>query len=70
MKNYPRIHSLSTIGLIHHQENDYEFHPTRTDFMGDSASGKSIIADLLQLIFVGSTAFKSATATLKERRDV
>lgn len=69
MKNYPRIHSLSTIGLIHHQENDYEFHPTRTDFMGDSASGKSIIADLLQLIFVGSTAFKSATATLKERRD-
>lgn len=69
MKNYPRIHSLSTIGLIHHQENDYEFHPTRTDFMGDSASGKSIIADLLQLIFVGSAAFKSATATLKERRD-
>ncbi len=69
MKNYPRIHSLSTIGLIHHQENDYEFHPTRTDFMGDSASGKSIIADLLQLIFVGSTAFQSATATLKERRD-
>ncbi len=37
--------------------------------MGDSASGKSIIADLLQLIFVGSTAFKSATATLKDKRD-
>ncbi len=69
MKNYPRIHSLSTVGLIHHQENDYLFHHTRTDFMGDSASGKSIIADLLQLIFVGSTAFKSATATLKDKRD-
>jgi hypothetical protein len=37
--------------------------------MGDSGSGKSIIADLLQLIFVGSTAFKSATATLKDKRD-
>ena len=69
MKNYPRIHSLSTVGLIHHQENDYLFHHTRTDFMGDSGSGKSIIADLLQLIFVGSTAFKSATATLKDKRD-
>lgn len=69
MKNYPRIHSLSTVGLIHHQKNDYLFHHTRTDFMGDSGSGKSIIADLLQLIFVGSTAFKSATATLRDKRD-
>ena len=69
MKNYPQLHSLSTAGIIHHQENDYLFHPERTDFIGDSASGKSIIADLLQLIFVGSTAFRSATATLKERRD-
>lgn len=69
MKNYPRIHSLSTLGLIHHQDNDYQFHPTRTDFMGDSASGKSIIADLLQLIFVGSTAFKSATVIMKGKRE-
>jgi hypothetical protein len=69
MKKYPRIHSLSTLGLIHHQDNDYLFHPTRTDFMGDSASGKSIIADLLQLIFVGSSAFKSSTITLGEKRD-
>jgi hypothetical protein len=37
--------------------------------MGDSASGKSIIADLLQLIFVGSTVFKSSTSTIKEPRD-
>ncbi len=69
MKNYPRLHSLSTLGLIHHQECDYIFHPSRTDFMGDSASGKSIVADLLQLIFVGSTVFKSSTSTIKEPRD-
>ena len=49
MKKYPRIYSLSTIGIIHHQENDYIFHPARTDFIGDSGSGKSIIADLLNL---------------------
>ena len=45
MKNYPRIYSLSTLGLIHHYENDYLFHNMRTDFVGDSGSGKSIIAD-------------------------
>ena len=55
MKKYPRIYSLSTIGIIHHQKNDYIFHPYCTDFIGDSDSGKSIIADLLQLIFVGSS---------------
>ena len=61
MKNYPRIYSLSTLGLIHHYENDYLFHNMRTDFVGDSGSGKSIIADLLQLIFAGSEMFESAT---------
>ena len=25
MKKYPRIYSLSTVGIIHHQENDYIF---------------------------------------------
>lgn len=69
MKNYPRIYSLSTVGIIHHQENDYIFHPARTDFIGDSGSGKSIIADLLQLIFVGSSAFRSATVTVKDKRE-
>lgn len=44
MKKYPRIYSLSTIGIIHHQKNDYIFHPYCTDFIGDSDSGKSIIA--------------------------
>ncbi len=61
MKQYPRIYSLSTVGLIHHQEFDYKFHPFRTDFTGESGSGKSMIADLIQLIFVGSEAFESAT---------
>jgi hypothetical protein len=69
MKKYPRLYSLSTIGIIHHHENDYLFHSERTDFMGDSGSGKSIIADLLQLIFVGSSAYKSATGSLEERRN-
>ena len=36
MKKYPRIYSLSTIGIIHHQKNDYIFHPYCTDFIGDS----------------------------------
>lgn len=67
MKSLPRIYSLSTLGLIHHQEFDYLFHPTRTDFNGDSGTGKSMIADLLQLIFVGSDAFISATASNEPR---
>lgn len=70
MKNFPRIHSLSTLGLIHHYENDYRFHHMRTDFVGDSGSGKSIIADLLQLIFVGSEMFESATRTMDEKREL
>lgn len=61
MKLFPRIYSLSTIGLIHHQEFDYKFHAFRTDFIGESGSGKSLIADLIQLILVGSEAFESAT---------
>ena len=70
MKNNPRIYSLSTLGLIHHYENDYLFHNMRTDFVGDSGSGKSIIADLLQLIFVGSEMFESATRTMDEKREL
>lgn len=68
MKKYPRIYSLSTLGLIHHQEYNYQFHPFRTDFVGESGAGKSMIADLLQLIFVGSDAFESATKGTGERK--
>lgn len=67
MKKYPFIYSLSTLGLIHHQEFDYKFHPFRTDFIGESGSGKSMIADLIQLIFVGSEAFVSATQAVGKR---
>src|SRR4051812_15261764 len=67
MKQYPRIYSLSTLGLIHHQDFDYLFHPFRTDFIGESGSGKSMIADLIQLIFVGSDAFESATKATGKR---
>ncbi len=61
MKHYPRIVRLSTVGLRQHQAFDYEFHAFRTDFIGESGCGKSMIADLLQLILVGSEHFYSAT---------
>ncbi|MDR2653501.1 MAG: hypothetical protein LBC68_14545 [Prevotellaceae bacterium] len=66
-KNYPRIYSLSTVGIRNHYNADYRFHPFRTDFAGDSGVGKSIIADILQLIFVGEREFKSATDSSSER---
>jgi hypothetical protein len=50
--NYPRIYSLSTVGILKHYIHDYLFHPKRTDFVGSNGVGKSIIADLLQMIFV------------------
>ncbi len=68
MKNFPRIYSLCTVGLIHHGEYEYLFHPFRTDFVGDSGSGKSMVADLLQLILVGSDEFDSATEVSGEKR--
>ena len=65
-KQFPRIHSLSTVGIQHHFHTDYLFHPFRTDFSGDSGVGKSMVADMLQLIFVGSE-FLSATEGTDER---
>jgi hypothetical protein len=65
-KQFPRIYSLSTVGIQHHFHTDYMFHPFRTDFSGDSGVGKSMIADMLQLIFVGSE-FLSATEGTGER---
>jgi ABC-type dipeptide/oligopeptide/nickel transport system ATPase component len=69
MKNYPRLYSLSTLGIRQHQEFDYKLHGFRTDFVGDSGCGKSMIADLIQLVFVGSEAFHSATESM-DARDV
>ncbi|WP_294083954.1 hypothetical protein [Proteiniphilum sp. UBA5384] len=65
-KQYPRIYSLSTVGIQHHFHTDYMFHHFRTDFSGDSGVGKSMIADMLQLVFVGSE-FLSATEGTDER---
>ncbi len=60
-KQYPRIFSFSTIGLIQHFNVDYLFHPFRTDFSGESGVGKTSIANLLQLIFIGNKHFKPAS---------
>lgn len=65
--NYPRIYSLSTISIKQHFNADYLFHPYRTDFSGESGSGKSMIADMIQLVLVGSSEFKSATEGNKQR---
>lgn len=54
--NFPRIYSLSTVGILKHYVHDYLFHPLRTDFIGPNGVGKSIIADLLQLLFVYDTS--------------
>lgn len=52
MSKFPRIFSLSTAGVRQHYNADYMLHPIRTDFTGDNGLGKSIIADLMQLIFI------------------
>ncbi|OQX22121.1 MAG: hypothetical protein BWK75_01550 [Candidatus Altiarchaeales archaeon A3] len=52
MNNYPKIYSISTVGVRQHGNADFLLHPIRTDFTGDNGLGKSIIADLMQLIFI------------------
>lgn len=65
--DFPRIYSLSTIGIKQHFTADYLFHPYRTDFSGESGSGKSMVADMIQLVLAGSGEFKSATDSNKKR---
>ncbi len=67
VKDFPRIYSLSTVGIRNHHNTDYRFHPFRTDFTGDSGIGKTMIADILQLILVGERDFKSATEANADR---
>jgi ABC-type dipeptide/oligopeptide/nickel transport system ATPase component len=67
MKKFPRLYSLCTLGIRQHQEFDYQFHGFRTDFVGDSGCGKSMIADLVQLVFVGSEVFASGTDSMDKR---
>ena len=51
------IYSLSTVGIRQHFNQDYLLHEDRTDFTGSNGSGKSIIADLLQIIFVANKRY-------------
>ncbi|MFH1004924.1 MAG: hypothetical protein V1781_05455 [Bacteroidota bacterium] len=52
MATYPKIYSLCTVGIRQHFNSEYHFHSVRTDFTGNNGLGKSIIADLMQLIFI------------------
>lgn len=56
------------MGIVHHQNFDYEFSSFRTDFVGEGGAGKSMISDLLQLICVGTKAFHSPTKGTGPRR--
>jgi len=66
-KFQPKIYSLSTLNVRQHFNCDYRFHDFRTDFSGESGSGKSLIADFIQLLLVGSRFFKSGTEGVKNR---
>lgn len=68
---YPRIFSISTVGVVMHYNQDYLLHPVRTDFTGRNGIGKSLIADLLQLIFITDTkkiVFGTDSVKKKERQ--
>ncbi len=69
--NLPRIYSLSTVGILKHSHQDYLLHPVRTDFIGSNGVGKSIIADLLQLIFITDrNLVKFGTDSLTNERKI
>ncbi|WP_290708041.1 hypothetical protein [Flavihumibacter sp. CACIAM 22H1] len=60
---------MSTVGLIKHYNNDYLLHPERTDFIGANGVGKSILADILQLMFIyDKEHIKFGTEDVKETR--
>ncbi|MEZ2442990.1 hypothetical protein AB6805_14800 [Chitinophaga sp. RCC_12] len=47
------LYSISTVCLLKHYNQDYLLHSLRTDFTGANGVGKSIIADLFQIVFIG-----------------
>ena len=62
-KKYPRIYSIHTVGIRNHNNADYLIHPLRTDFTGESTTGKSLVgADLPQLILTAGLLQISYTA--------
>ncbi|MCK8479768.1 hypothetical protein [Psychroserpens algicola] len=52
MNKLPLIHSISTVNVVKHYNQDYLVHDTRTDFTGPNGIGKSLLADLLQILFI------------------
>ncbi|WP_417237232.1 hypothetical protein [Bizionia paragorgiae] len=52
MSRLPLIHSISTVNVVKHYNQDYLIHDTRTDFTGPNGIGKSLLADLLQILFI------------------
>ena len=63
MIKYPRIYSFSTVGIIMHFNQDYLLHPIRTDFTGKNGIGKSLIADLFQILFISDKKKMTLIAT-------
>lgn len=64
----PRLYSLSTVCLLKHYNQNYLFHSLRTDFTGSNGVGKSIIADLFQIVFVADTRYiKFATEGIDKK---
>ncbi len=61
------IYSISTVGIRQHFNQDYLLHEDRTDFTGSNGSGKSIIADLMQIIFVANKRYIKFGTEAKER---
>mgnify|MGYP000229530551 CR=1 FL=1 len=69
MLDFPNIYSLSTVGVRNHNNADFLLHHLRTDFTGNNGLGKSVIADLLQLILVPlRDEWKPGTDGMGERK--
>lgn len=67
-KVFPVIHSISTVGIVMHYNQDYLLHPVRTDFTGKNGIGKSLIADLLQILFIAEKSeIKFGTDSFKKK---
>lgn len=63
------LYSISTVCLLKHYNQDYLLHALRTDFTGSNGVGKSIIADLFQIVFVADTRFiKFATEGIGKKK--
>jgi DNA repair protein SbcC/Rad50 len=68
MITYPRIFSISTVGIRQHYNQNYLLHPSRTDFVGPNGVGKSIIGNLLQIIYIANPQLIDLGKGLKEKR--